>query len=124
MELTVESVKKEIKMIDDELARRRQRSLLGFLAGVVLAPTIAPLFAGAGLAGAAATSSGLANLGLGSLASGGLGMVGGKLVVGSVAALTTALITSANNDQLLRRRRQLVELKKMIIAQLARGVNT
>ena len=113
-------MKKEIKMIDDELARRRQRSLLGFLAGVVLAPTIAPLFAGAGLAGAAATSSGLANLGLGSLASGGLGMVGGKLVVGSVAAL----ITSANNDQLLRRRRQLVELKKMIIAQLARGVNT
>lgn len=79
---------------DQILENQKTTMIISGLAGLLLAPIIAPLFATAGLFGAAAVSNGLATLGGGAIAAGGAGMIGGQIVIGSVSILIGATISS------------------------------
>lgn len=92
--------KKEFNSYIEQIKQQRENTAalagIGLIAGLFLAPFIAPAFAAAGLFGAAATSSGLAAMGGGSLAAGGFGMLGGTIVSGLGGAAIGSVISYSN----------------------------
>lgn len=84
-------------LMDIQTRNQQQKSelmMVGAVAGIFLAPFVAPLFAAPGLFGAAAMSSGLATLGGGSLAAGGFGMLGGQVVIGLSSVIVANSVAS------------------------------